>query len=320
MKALTLTNKTLSNQSGLPTPELAEGEALIKVSLAGICSTDLEMVRGYAGFSGVLGHEFVGVVEAVADETDNEWVSRRVVGSINIGCGVCDVCLNDGPEHCPARRVLGIRDKNGAFAEYLTLPVRNLFAVPGNVPNESAVFTEPLAAAYRVIEQIKPLAISKAAVVGPGRLGLLIAKLLSLAGYETLVLGRSAQSLALPERWRLNTGLVDEIESNSFDCVIDATGHSSGFAQALRLVKFRGALVLKSTFAASEPIDLSKVVVAEIKVIGSRCGPFAKALSLLEEQVIPVESMIDGRYTLSEGIEAFAHAERAGVRKILLKP
>ena len=318
MQALYLTD-SLTYRTDLPKPELAEGECLIKLILAGICATDLELVQGYAGFSGIPGHEFVGIIEAVADENDRHWLNQRVVGSINIGCNACDTCLHSGPEHCPNRKVLGIRHKDGAFADYFTLPVRNLFAVPDDILDESAVFTEPLAAAFRVIEQIETMRVSTIAVVGPGRLGLLIGKLLSLMGYDPLLLGRSERSLVLPSQWQLKTGLVIDIADNHFDCVVDATGQSSGFAQALKIVKPRGSLILKSTFASLEPVDLTKVVVSEVNVIGSRCGPFAKALALLKEKAIPVESMIDGRYKLKEGITAFDHAAQPGVRKILLK-
>lgn len=182
------------------------------------------------------------------------------------------------------------------------------------------MFTEPLAAAYRVIEQIEPWAISTVAVVGPGRLGLLIAKLLALAGYDPLIAGRSERSLLLPTQWRLKTALVDDIDDNLFDCVVDASGQSSGFMQALRMVRPRGVLILKSTFASSKPVDMSKVVVSEITLLGSRCGPFDKALALLAEGAVPVESMIDGRYKLADGLAAFEHAAQTGVRKVLLKP
>jgi len=319
MQALTL-NHVLSYRSDMPPPTLVSGEALIKLHLAGICATDLELVKGYAGFSGIPGHEFVGTVVAVADDKHNDWLNRRVVGSINIGCNVCDVCRRDGPAHCLNRKVLGIRNHDGVFADYFSLPVANLFAVPDPVPDRAAVFTEPLAAALRVIQQIKTLPIAEIAVVGPGRLGLLIAKVLSLAGYRVIVLGRSAASLELPKQWRLDTGLTDEIPDNSFDCVVDASGQAAGFAQALRIVKPRGTLVLKSTFADNAALDLSKLVVYEINLIGSRCGPFADALGLLAANKLPVETMIDGCYALEDGPAAFEHAARTGVRKILLQP
>lgn len=319
MQALYLSD-SLTYRTDCPKPELAAGEALIRLGLAGVCATDLELVKGYAGFSGILGHEFVGVVEAVFDENDRHWLGRRVVGSINLGCNLCDVCLQEGPEHCPNRTVLGIYAKDGVFSDYFSLPVGNLLAVPDSVSDEAAVFTEPLAAAVRVIKQLKSIKVSKVAVLGPGRLGLLIAKVLSLAGYDMVLLGRSRFSLALPLQWGLNAALVEDMADRRFDCVVDASGQSSGFEQALRLVRPRGTLVLKSTFVAEGPVDLSKVVVDEINIVGSRCGPFADALALLEQNAVPVESMIDGRYSLKQGLAAFEHAAKAGVRKIILKP
>ncbi|MCQ8116504.1 alcohol dehydrogenase catalytic domain-containing protein [Methylomonas rosea] len=318
MQALTL-DKLLSYRNDISIPDVAAGGALIKLRLAGICATDLELVQGYAGFSGILGHEFVGTVIAVNDDKHRDWLNRRVVGSINIGCNSCEVCRSDGPEHCLNRKVLGIRGKDGVFADYFSLPVTNLYAVPDAVPDQAAVFTEPLAAALRVVKQIASLPITEVAVVGPGRLGMLIAKVLSLIGYRVTVLGRSTSSLALPKQWQLATGLTTEIPDNCFDCVVDASGQAAGFAQALRIVKPRGTLVLKSTFAANAALDLSKVVVYEINIIGSRCGPFADALTLLAQNKLPVETMIDGQYPLSEGLAAFAHAAQAGVRKILLQ-
>ncbi|WP_225587747.1 MDR/zinc-dependent alcohol dehydrogenase-like family protein [Methylomonas fluvii] len=319
MQALRL-DTSLSYRNDMPIPELAAGEALIELRLAGICATDLELVKGYAGFSGILGHEFVGKVIAVADDKHRDWLNRRVVGSINIGCSVCEVCRSDGPEHCQHRKVLGIRGKDGVFADYFSLPVVNLYPLPDSVSDQAAVFTEPLAAALRVVKQIAALPLTDIAVVGPGRLGLLIAKVLSLAGYQATALGRSTSSLALPKQWQLATGMTTETPDNSFDCVVDASGQATGFAQALRLVKPRGTLVLKSTFAAGAALDLSKVVVYEINIIGSRCGPFTEALTLLAEGKLPVATMIDGQYPLSDGLAAFNHAAQAGVRKILLQP
>lgn len=319
MQALSL-DSSLSYRTDVAKPEIETGEALIRLSLAGICATDLELLKGYAGFAGIVGHEFVGVVEAVGDASDGFWLGKRVVGSINIGCRQCDICRSQGPEHCPQRRVLGIRGKDGVFADYFSLPVANLFEVPDDISDEAAVFTEPLAAAVRVAKQLQDLPVHKVCVLGPGRLGMLIAKVLSLANYDVVVAGRSASSLTLPRQWSLQTGLIDNLPDDGFDCVIDASGQASGFEQALRLTKPRGALVLKSTFAASGPADLSKIVVAEINIIGSRCGPFKDALALLAEHSLPVETLIDGRYPLKEGAAAFAHAARPGIRKILLTP
>ncbi|MGZ4960120.1 MAG: MDR/zinc-dependent alcohol dehydrogenase-like family protein [Methylomonas sp.] len=319
MQALSL-NTLLSYRTDIAKPEIKADEALIRLSLAGICATDLELVKGYAGFSGIPGHEFVGVVEAVSGDEHQHWLGRRVVGTINIGCGHCEVCRQQGAEHCRDRKVLGIRGKDGVFADYFILPVANLYAVPDEVSDEAAVFTEPLAAAIRVVKQLEPLSIRNVCVVGPGRLGLLIAKVLSLAEYDVVVVGRSAGSLELPRQWSLKTLLVHDIADSYFDCVVDASGQASGFAQALRMVRPRGSLVLKSTFSSIEPVDLTKVVVGEVNIIGSRCGPFADALAVLAQNTVPVETLIDGRYTLKQGLAAFEHAAQAGVRKVLLRP
>ncbi|OAI14521.1 Zn-dependent alcohol dehydrogenase [Methylomonas lenta] len=319
MQALRL-NNGLSYCPDIAKPNVSADQALIRLSLAGICATDLELVKGYAGFTGILGHEFVGVVEAVDNPEHQQWLNRRVVGSINIGCNHCDACLKEGAEHCQNRKVLGIRGKDGVFAEYFSLPVANLYSVPDEVSDEAAVFTEPLAAAIRVVKQLESIAIKVIAVIGPGRLGLLIAQVLALAGYEVTVLGRSESSLALPRHWQLKTALIQDIADNCFECVVDASGQVSGFRQALRILRPRGILMLKSTFSTLEPVDLSKVVVAELTILGSRCGPFADALTLLKQQLIPIESLIDGRYHLNQGLAAFDHADQPGVRKILLHP
>ncbi len=319
MQALFL-DKTLTYREDLALPELQNGDALIKLRLAGICATDLELVKGYAGFKGILGHEFVGSVEKVASIEHHHWLGRRVVGSINIGCRTCDVCHTQGPGHCQNRSVLGIRGKNGVFADYFSLPVSNLWAVPETIPDSSAIFTEPLAAALQALEQLKDIEASRILVLGPGRLGLLIAKALDLAHYPVTLAGRSPTSLLLPAQWDLSTALIQNLPENQFDCVIDATGQSGGFEQALRVVKPRGRVILKSTFAAHKAIDLTKIVVGELQILGSRCGPFDKALELLAQNLIPLETMIDGCYPLHAGIKAFSHATKSGVRKIILQP
>ncbi|MCB8968130.1 MAG: alcohol dehydrogenase catalytic domain-containing protein [Ardenticatenaceae bacterium] len=318
MEALYLENGHLTYQADYPQPQPGIGEALIRVTLAGICSTDLEIVRGYVpGFRGVLGHEFVGVVEASSEPA---WNGRRVVGSINIGCGTCAVCHQHGPEHCPHRQALGIHGKDGAFATYLTLPTANLHAVPDDVPDETAVFTEPLAAALRIREQVIVRPTAKTAVIGPGRLGLLIAQVLALAGTDVTLLGRRSASLTLPAQWGLPVGLTTAYSDNSFDLVVEATGNEAGLAAALRLIRPLGTLILKSTFAGDATINLTKLVVGEINVVGSRCGPFAPALRLLAAKAVDVTSLIDGEYALRDGLAAFAHASQPGVRKVLLRP
>ncbi|GAB4150367.1 MAG: alcohol dehydrogenase catalytic domain-containing protein [Candidatus Promineifilaceae bacterium] len=317
MQALYLSDNGLQLLSDYAQPQPAADEALIRVLCAGICSTDLEIVRGYGAHRGVLGHEFVGVVESAAD---TDWIGRRVVGGINLGCQQCTICTQAGPEHCPQRRVLGILHKDGVFAEYVTLPLTNLMPVPANVPDEMAVFTEPLAAALRITEQLALTPGMAVAVVGPGRLGMLIGQTLALTGAVVTMLGRRESSLKLPAAMGMTTALVTGAADNSFDVVVEATGNDQGLVQALRLVRPLGTLILKSTYAGSVTLSLTKIVVDEIKVIGSRCGPFAPALRLLSRRQITVEPLIDGRYSLADGLAAMAHAAQPGVRKILLRP
>ncbi len=318
MQALYLADGKLQFQIDAPKPQPKKGEALIRLQLAGICSTDLEIVKGYAGFAGILGHEFVGDVVEAPDEPT--WVGKRVVGRINLGCRSCPDCFAGNVEHCPHRTVLGIINKDGAFADYLTLPTANLLEVPEGVTDEEAVFTEPLAAALRIRQQAKISPTDKVAVVGPGRLGLLIGQVLALGGASVMMLGRSRKSLEMPEQMGMQTGIISDYADNAFDFVVEATGNEAGFAHSLRLVRPLGRLALKSTFAGKAHIDLTKLVVGEITVIGSRCGPFHPALRLLAEKAIQTAPLIQGRYPLSQGIPAFAHAAQPGVRKILLQP
>jgi threonine dehydrogenase-like Zn-dependent dehydrogenase len=318
MQALYCENGQISFRERYPVPVPKPDEALIRVSLAGICATDLEIVKGYvAGFAGVLGHEFVGVVETAADES---WLGQRVVGSINIGCQTCPTCLSTGPEHCPDRQVLGIHHRDGAFAEYVAVPLRNLHRVPDEIPNEQAVFTEPLAAALRIREQLTIRPLAKTAVIGPGRLGLLVAQVLQLAGGDVTVLGRRAAALVLPASWGVNTGFPTDYADNSFDFVAEVTGNEAGLVEALRLVRPLGRIVLKSTFVGDSQLDLTKMVVSEITVTGSRCGPFASSLRLLAENSIHIEPLIMAEYPLREAEAALAHAAQSGVLKVLIRP
>ena len=328
MRALTLGDDGLSLRTDYPEPDLESPPetapirdpadwALVRLRLAGICSTDLELVKGYYGYRGVLGHEFVGTVEASAA---SEWVGKRVVGSINLACRECPTCYQLGGEHCPHRSVLGIVAHDGAFADLLMLPVANLLEVPTTVSDEAAVFTEPLAAALRIREQIRVPASERLAVVGPGRLGLLIAQVLALGGARVTVLGRRPESLELPTRWGLDTGLVGDAPSDGFDFVVEATGNEAGLAESLRLVRPLGTLVLKSTFAGAPGVDLTKLVVGELTVVGSRCGPFAPALALLEREAVDVLPLVHGEFALDDGLAAFERAAQPGVLKVLLRP
>lgn len=318
MQTLYLRSGQLHYLQDYPQPTPRSGEALVRVRLAGICATDLEMVKGYMpDFQGVLGHEFVG---EVVQAEDAAWRGRRVVAAINIGCGHCPVCQGKGPEHCHNRQTVGIYNRDGVFAEYVALPLSNLQEVPPAVPDEAAVFTEPLAAALRIREQAPVRPSGHTAVIGPGRLGLLVAQVLALDGTAVTTVGRSSQSLALPAQLGLPTALAGDLPDDSFDFVVEATGNEAGFMQALRLVRPLGTILLKSTFAAGSRLDLSKIVVSEINVIGSRCGPFAPALRLLAASAVQTEPLIAAEFSLAAGLAAFAFAAQPGVRKVLLRP
>ena len=319
MRAAWLENGQLSVRD-LPGPDAAPGWARIRVTLAGICGTDLELARGYkGGFAGVPGHEFVGVVEAAPDAP--EWLGRRVTGSITIACGSCDLCRAGLPGHCRNRRVLGVLGHPGALADCLTLPVANLHAVPDSVPDAAAVFCEPLAAALQVLEQVTVTPQTRAAVVGDGRLGLPAAWALARTGAAVTLFGHH------PERtdWGAERGVrwqpADSGEPRAFDLVLEATGAPGGAAAALRLVRPRGTLVLKSTMAAPATLNLAGVVVDEITVVGSRCGPFPKALAwLAAADAPPVARLVAAEYPLDRAPEAWARAQRPGTLKVLLRP
>jgi threonine dehydrogenase-like Zn-dependent dehydrogenase len=298
-------------------PLRAPGEARIRTTLAGICNTDLEVVRGYADFRGVLGHEFVGVVEEAEDPA---LVGQRVVGEINAYCGVCETCRAGRPTHCPNRTTLGIRGRDGALAEYLCLPMRNLHQVPEGMPDDVAVFTEPLAAACEVMHQIHVLPTDRVFVLGDGKLGLLTAQVLALTGCDLTVVGRHKHKLAILGARGIRTQLEEEGLDGSADVVVECTGHAGGFAAARKLLRPRGTLVLKSTYHGRVQVDLSTVVTDEIRLVGSRCGPFAPALRLLARGLVDVASLIEAEYPLSEGLAAFEHAGRRGALKVLVRP
>jgi threonine dehydrogenase-like Zn-dependent dehydrogenase len=317
MQALVLGDHGPEVRADHPLPVPGPEEGLLRVLACGICGTDLELVKGYAGFRGVLGHEFVGIVEEAGEDG---WVGKRVVGTINLGCRRCPTCLGTGPEHCPHRTVLGIVGKDGAFAEYLTLPVANLLEVPAGVADEEAVFTEPLAAALRIREQLPVSPSARTAVVGPGRLGLLVAQVLAATGVPLTVLGRRPEPLALPRSLGLEAALLAEAPADAYDLVVEATGNQEGLAGALGLVRPRGTLVLKSTFAGAATVDLTPLVVKEVRVQGSRCGPLAPALRLLARREVQVLPLIEAEYPLGEALAALEHAARPGVRKVLLRP
>ncbi len=307
----------LNLREDLPRPEPLPGEALVRVRLAGICATDLQLLQGYYPFNGILGHEFVGEVEAC--EAAPEWIGRRVVGEINIACGHCPACRAGRDSHCRQRQVLGIRDRNGAFAEYLCLPLSNLHAVPDAVSDEAAVFTEPLAAALRIAEQVRLGPSQRVLVVGAGRLGQLIARVLRLSGCELRVVARYARQRRLLEQAGLSW--LDEADApeGGFDLVVEASGSPGGFELARRALRAGGCLVLKSTFKGEIKVNLSALVVDEIQVLGSRCGPFSPALRLLEQGLVDPTPLIDERYPLSQGLAAIGKAGEPGVMKVLLE-
>ena len=290
--------------------------ALIKVHLAGICSTDLQILKGYMNFTGVPGHEFVGSVA----EGPQEWLGKRVVGEINFGCGGCDDCRRDLARHCAHRRVMGIVNADGAFAEYVAVPVANLHAVPETVSDEEAVFTEPLAAAFEILTQIHVDHGHDILVLGDGKLGNLCAQVLALTGAKVTALGKHADKLALIKKVGVRTAALSDWQPRQFDIVVEATGSASGLELALSAVRPRGTLILKSTIAGDHQVSLAPIVIHEINVIGSRCGPFPDALNALAAKRVAVSPLIEAIYPLPDGITAVARATRAGAMKILLRP
>jgi threonine dehydrogenase-like Zn-dependent dehydrogenase len=294
-------------------------EALVRVVLSGICNTDLEIARGYAGFKGTIGHEFVGVVE---DSTDRALVGRRVVGEINAGCGVCELCRAGDSRHCARRTVLGIVGRDGAHAEFLQLPVENLFPVPKNVADEHAVFTEPLAAACGILERASISKTDRVAIIGDGKLGLLCAQVVALTGASLLLIGKHSSKLRIAERRGIETGTPKQAarRQREFDVVVEASGAAAGFSLALDLLRPKGQLVLKSTFHGKTELDAARIVVDEISIIGSRCGRFTPALDLLKKSAIDVDSLISEEYPLSNGVHAMRRAAARGVLKVLLRP
>jgi threonine dehydrogenase-like Zn-dependent dehydrogenase len=298
-------------------PNPAQGEARIRTTLAGICNTDLEVVRGYAGFHGVLGHEFVGIVDRAEDPN---MVGQRVVGEINVYCGKCETCLAGRPTHCPSRTVPGIHGRDGCLAEFFCLPTRNLHPVPRELPDELVVFAEPLAAACEILDQVHIRPTSRVLVLGDGKLGLLVSQVLSLTGCDLTVVGRHASKLAILTRRGIPALVGDQGLPSSADVVVECTGQAEGFYAARRLVRPRGIIILKSTYHGLVEADLSSVAVDEVRIIGSRCGPFPPALRLLAQGLVDVESMIEARYSLDEGVEAMEHASRRGALKVLVRP
>ena len=331
MKALRFEHQQLQ-VNDVPPPAM-EGEAIVRVTLSGICNTDLEIARGYAGFEGTLGHEFVGVIESVPEARANLnvapslpvgplTVGTRVVGEINAGCGDCDLCRSGDSRHCANRTVLGIVGRDGAHAEFLKLPLVNLLPVPDEIADTDAVFVEPLAAACGILERTSITSDSEVAVIGDGKLGLLCAQVIATTGARLTLFGKHESKLQIAQRRGIETLPVDKASGRrrAFDVVVEASGSPSGFDLALDLLRPRGVLVLKSTFHGATAMNAARIVVDEISVIGSRCGRFAPALTLLQQRKIEVESLISEQFSLTDGVRAMARAAESGVMKVLLRP
>lgn len=309
----------LDNNYAKPVPQ--KGEALIKVSMAGICNTDYEITKGYMGYVGILGHEFVGVVEDVNGE-DKSLVGKRVVAEISYGCHKpdCEWCNQGLVRHCPDRHTIGIWRKDGCFAEYITLPTEILFEVPDNVSDEQVVFVEPLAAACEILEQLHIQPVQKVIVQGDGKLGLTTALALNAFNYDVTLVGKHQNKLDIANAQGVKTVLLKDLEVKpEWDIVVEATGSISGFENTMALTKPRGVLVLKSTVAGSKEINLAPVVINEITVLGSRCGQFKPALRLLENNKIDFKPLISGIYNVNDAIEAFEKNKEKDSLKILLK-
>jgi threonine dehydrogenase-like Zn-dependent dehydrogenase len=320
MYALYLSGDAIRLIEDYPRPDPLPGEALIRVLRAGICNTDLELQQGYkGGFEGIPGHEFVGQVEVCESQPD--LVGQRVVGEINISCGSCERCRQGMRTHCERRRVLGIFGKDGAFAEYLTLPVENLHLVPDSIADAEAAFVEPLAACFEILEQVQIRPTSAVLVLGDGKLGLLAAQVLRLAGAQVTIEGRHQEKLAIASSLGIETASADDTSDSaaSYDVVVECTGSASGLEMARQLVRPRGTIVLKSTVAHRTTLDLAPFVVDEITVVGSRCGPFEPALRALAQKRISVAPLLSAAYPLHQGAEAFARAAEHGMLKVQLE-
>src|SRR5262245_46916158 len=315
MQALVWNGQHVQLEPAYPTPLADETTAVVRVHLAGICATDLQILRGYMGFQGVPGHECVGEVSAGPAEL----VGTRVVGEINFACGYCPVCVQGLGRHCPTRQVMGILNADGCFAEYVQVPVTNLHPVPASITDAAAVFTEPLAAAFEILEQVRMQPTDDVIVLGDGKLGGLCAQVLHSAGAQVCVGGKPPHKLALLRQLGIATVLLSDWRPRLADIVVEATGSTTGLALAMESIRPRGTLVLKSTVATTHALSLAPLVINEITVVGSRCGRFPLALQALAHGQVTVAPLIDQVYPLAEGVQALAHAARPGTRKIVLR-
>lgn len=321
MKALVYDNE-LKLEKNYPMPDVKENEVLIKTSMVGICNTDYEITKGYMGYKGVLGHEFVGVVEKIGSNVDKNLIGKRVVGEINLACNNCEWCHKGLQRHCPNRSTLGIFKKDGCFSEYFTLPKENIIEISDNINDETATFTEPLAAAYEILEQLHIRPDSKVAVVGDGKLGLCISLVFSALNVDFIHIGKHQEKLDISKNNGVKTMLLSNLkeqDKKSFDYVVEATGSTGGFELSASLVKPRGTLILKSTIVAKEGLNLASIVVDEITVVGSRCGQFKPILRLLEKGKINVKPLITKIYNIDDFKEAFEANSKKDTLKILVK-
>jgi threonine dehydrogenase-like Zn-dependent dehydrogenase len=316
MKATFFDGKKMVLDKNYPDPDF--NETLVRVSLAGICGTDLEILDGYMQYNGILGHEFVGIVEK---SNNSNLIGKRVVGEINAGCGKCNSCIKGMERHCPTRTVLGILKRNGSFAEFISLPEKNLHVIPDSISDEQAVFVEPLAAAFEINEQISMKPEWNVAVVGDGRLAQLIIQVIKLTCSNITCFGKHENKLQglVQSGIKIKLGIVSTDEQ-LFDLVVEATGSNSGFTDTMKLVKPRGTVVLKSTIASRENLDLTPTIINEITLIGSRCGLFKPAIDALASQTISVDSMIDSTFSLEKFEDAIVHAKKPNTLKVFLKP
>jgi len=313
MRAIVLDKGRVTASSDYPEPEIRKGEVLVKVLSAGVCETDLQLVRGYMGFQGVLGHEFVGVAQT------GPLAGLRVVGEINCSCHECDTCRAGRPSHCPHRSVLGILNHDGAFADFIAVPQRNLHAVPDSLPTDVAVFTEPVAAAFQIPAQLAIGRQDRVVVLGDGRLGNLCAQVLARLSSRVLVVGKHPSKLELLQRLGIPTVLLSDLPAErSADVVVDCTGSPTGLPTALRIVRPRGTIVLKTTVAGEQTMAWAPIVIDEVTIVGSRCGPFERALAARDAGEVSVLPLVSGRCELSKGVEALEHASSKSVMRVLL--
>lgn len=313
MRAIVLTSTGPQFNTACPVPQPAADEVLVRVLGAGVCETDLQLIRGYMGFQGILGHEFVGIAE------NGLWQGRRVVGEINCACQYCETCQAGLQTHCPNRSVLGILNRDGAFADFVTLPQRNLHLVPEGLPDELAVFAEPVAAAFQIPAQIPLKSGMEVALLGDGRLGNLCAQVLRNAGCRVVVVGKHRRKLDVLSKLGLATAELAEFKSwRSADMVVDCTGSQTGLPLALQVVRPRGTIVLKTTVAGEQTLALAPIVIDEVTIVGSRCGPFEPALKALAEGSVDVRPLCEGVLPLNEALTAFEQARTTPVLKLLL--